>query len=155
MSSLSVFCKLFCSEAAPLGFPSSGGSATCKLRLSTDQPCSQHANGSNHPGYAICLQHRSEKLYISYGNMSNYTLCARWCTHFSARRRRHISKTHYCQGGCVNEDAKTHFEDTLNEDEFPPEDDLPSEDTLRRHIKRRRISPRRRITPRRHISKTH
>lgn len=65
MSSLSVFCKLFCSEAAPLGFPSSGGSATCKLRLSTDQPCSQHANGSNHPGYAICLQHRSEKLYLT------------------------------------------------------------------------------------------
>ena len=67
-----------------------------------------------------------------------YTLCARWCTHFSARRRRHISKTHYCQGGYVNEDAKTHFEDTF-----------------RRHIKRRRIPPRRRITQRRHISKTH
>ena len=83
------------------------------------------------------------------------SLCAHWCTHFSARRRRHISKTHFCQGGYVNEDAKTHFEDTLNEDEFPPEDELPREDTFRRHIKRRRISPRRRITPRRQISKTH
>ena len=82
-------------------------------------------------------------------------LCAHWCTHFSARRRRHISKTHFCQGGYVNEDAKTHFEDTLNEDEFPPEDELPREDTFRRHIKRRRISPRRRITSRRQISKTH
>ena len=37
----------------------------------------------------------------------------------------------------MNEDAKTHFEDTLNEDEFPPEDELPREDTFRRHIKRR------------------
>ena len=83
------------------------------------------------------------------------SLCAHWCTHFSARRRRHISKTHFCQGGYVNEDAKTHFEDTLNEDEFPPEDELPRQDTFRRHIKRRRISPRRRITSRRHISKTH
>ena len=70
-----------------------------------------------------------------------FTLCAHWCTHFSARRRRHISKTHFCQGGYVNEDAKTHFEDTLNEDEFPPEDELPREDTFRRHIKRRRIPP--------------
>ena len=90
--------------------------------------------------------------------------------------RRHISKTHFCQGRYVNEDAKTHFEDTLNEDEFPPktnypakthfedtlnedefppEDELPHEDKFRRHIKRRRISPRRRITQRRHISKTH
>ena len=93
-------------------------------------------------------------IYI-YTHYMKYTLCARWCTHFSARRRRHITKTHYCQGGYVNEDAKTHFEDTLNEDEFPPEDELPSEDTLRRHIKRRRIPPRRRITQRRHIAKTH
>ena len=88
-------------------------------------------------------------------NLWMSTLCAHWCTHFSARRRRHISKTHFCQGGYVNEDAKTHFEDTLNEDEFPPEDELPREDTFRRHIKRRRISPRRRITSRRQISKTH
>ena len=96
--------------------------------------------------------------YIRYGNYwkkDTIPLCAHWCTHFSARRRRHISKTHFCQGGYVNEDAKTHFEDRLNEDEFPPEDELPHEDKFRRHIKRRRISPRRRITPRRQISKTH
>ena len=93
------------------------------------------------------LMHASQVVII--------TLCAHWCTHFSARRRRHISKTHFCQGRYVNEDAKTHFEDTLNEDEFPPEDELPREDTFRRRIKRRRISPRRRITSRRQISKTH
>ena len=60
----------------------------------------------------------------------NIALCAHWGNHFSTRRRRHISKTHFCQGGYVKEDAKTHFEDTWNEDEFPPEDELLREDTL-------------------------
>ena len=101
-----------------------------------------------------CCNHQSQK-EDQVIKVAMYALCAHWCTHFSARRRRHISKTHFCQGGYVNEDAKTHFEDTLNEDEFPPEDELPREDTFRRHIKRRRISPRRRITSRRQISKTH
>ena len=78
-------------------------------------------------------EHRTSNGQRQGSVLSDKPLCARWCTHFSARRRRHISKTHYCQGGYVNEDAKTHFEDTLNEDEFP----------------------RRRITQRRHISKTH
>ena len=103
---------------------------------------------SSPQGRVNCIQYLIVVSFI-------FALCAHWCTHFSARRRRHISKTHFCQGGYVNEDAKTHFEDTLNEDEFPPEDELPREDTFRRHIKRRRISPRRRITSRRQISKTH
>ena len=105
--------------------------------------------------FILLYIHMSLSYVFDLSHVDTYTLCAHWCTHFSARRRRHISKTHFCQGGYVNEDAKTHFEDTLNEDEFPPEDELPREDTFRRHIKRRRISPRRRITSRRQISKTH
>ena len=84
--------------------------------------------------------------------------------------RRHIS----ARAGTWTK-TRRHFEDTWNEDEFPPggllredtfrrhikrrrispEDEFLREDTFRIHIKRRRISPRRRITPRRHISKTH
>ena len=57
----------------------------------------------------------------------------------------------------MNEDAKTHFEDTLNEDEFPPEDVLIREDTFRRRINEDEFPPEdelpRKDTFRRHIQR--